>query len=65
MASIKGVFCLDSGAWFHFTAMSGYDAMTKMLYFLNLSKKDINAKIEKLAHCWTMDHCGKTYSAII
>ena len=40
------VFCLDDGVEYLFSATSGYEAMQKMLYTLNLEHKDKNAEIE-------------------
>jgi hypothetical protein len=59
------VFGLDDKKEYLFTATSGYDAINKMLYYLNLGKKDPNSKIEKLRYCWSLTHGGKTYSALI
>lgn len=58
------VFCLDDKRDFVFLASSPYEAMCQMLYTLNLSHQDAEAKISltKSGLHWTMDHCGKTYS---
>ena len=57
------VFCLDDGSEYLFSATSGYDAIQKMLYTLNLSHKDRNAEIELCnGRTWSLKHNGKTYA---
>ena len=57
------VFCLDDGAEYLFSATSGYDAMQKMSYTLNISNKDRNAEIELCnGRTWSLKHNGKTYA---
>ena len=57
------VFCLDDRSEYLFTATSGYDAMQKMLYTLNLVNKDESAKIELCnGRTWSLQHNGKTYA---
>lgn len=59
------VFCLDDGSTYIFEkGITPYEAMKKMLYFLNLKNNDPNAVINKTEsglHLY-IDHCGKTYS---
>jgi hypothetical protein len=63
---MKKVLCLDDGREFFFTATSGYDAIQKMLYYLNLSHQDNNAKIELCnGRTWSVVHNGKTYGCLI
>lgn len=60
------VLCLDDGKTYIFCAMSGYDAMVKMKYCLDLKHRDDNAKIELVNNrTWSMNHSGKTYSALM
>ena len=62
----KKVFCLDDNRTFMFFANSGYEAMQKLIYFLNLSHKDDNSKIELCnERTWSVVHCGKTYGCLI
>jgi len=59
-----GVFCLDTKRTLYFDAKTPYEAMEKLIYYLNLSHKDPNAKIQlvgKGRHL-TVIHNGKTYS---
>jgi hypothetical protein len=57
------VFCLDDGSEYLFSAASGYEAMQKMLYTLNLSHKDGNAEGELCnGRSWSLKHNGKTYA---
>lgn len=57
------VLCLDDGKKYYFDAFSGFEAINKMLYTLNLSYKDSNAKIELCnGRTWSLTHNGKTYS---
>ena len=60
------VFCLDDNRTLSFFANSGYEAMQKLIYFLNLSHKDDNAKIE-LCNGRTLSvvHNGKTYGCAL
>jgi hypothetical protein len=63
---MKKVLCLDDGREFFFIATSGYDAIQKMLYYLNLSHQDNNAKIELCnGRTWSVVHNGKTYGCLI
>ena len=64
---LKDVFCLDTGETLGFQASNAYEAMTKLLYTLNLKRKDPNAKIrqtESGLHLY-VDHSGKTYSIAV
>lgn len=60
------VFCLDDNRTLSFFANSGYEAMQKLICFLNLSHKDDDAKIE-LCNGRTLSvvHSGKTYGCTI
>lgn len=57
------VTCLDDGTKYQFVAMSPYDALTKMVYYLNLShyQNVIINKTESGKHLY-FEHCGKTYA---
>ena len=60
------IFCLDDQRELSFFASSGYEAMQKLIYFLNLSHKDDNAKIELCnGRTWSVVHSGKTYGCAI
>ena len=64
---MKRVECLEDGRTFYFDAKTGYEALSKMRYTLNLKYKDKNAIINKTTsglHLW-MEHNGKTYSTCI
>ena len=51
--NMKKMFCLDDNRTLMFFANSGYEAMQKLICFLNLSHKDDNAKIvEKHMGVW-------------
>lgn len=63
---MKKVLCLDDGKEFIFTAISGYDAIQKMLYTLNLKHEDKNAKLELCnGRTWSLEHNGKTYACVM
>ena len=62
---LKMVLSLDENKQYYFVATSGYDALTKMLYTLNLSKRDDAATITKLNKSWSLVHGGKAYGALI
>ena len=63
---MKKVFCLDDQRELLFFANSGYEAMQKLIYFLNLSHNDDNAKIElRSGRTWEVVHCGKTYGCLV
>jgi len=58
------VYCLDTQKVFYFDAATPYQAMEKLLYYLNLSHLDEDAKIQlvgKGRHL-TVIHNGNTYS---
>lgn len=58
------VVCLEDGKTYYFTARTPYEAIAAMLYYLNISRKDPSAIINKTnggMHLW-IEHCGKTYS---
>lgn len=60
----KTVYCLDTGEALIFQATTPYEAMRKLLYYLNLSKFDGNAVINKTKsnlHLYTV-HNGNTWS---
>lgn len=62
---MKTVFCLDDGIEYFFSAISGYDAIQKMLYTLNLKHEDKNAKIKLCnGRTWSLTHNNKTYSCL-
>ena len=64
---MKMVLCLENEHTFYFDAKTGYEALTKMKYTLDLKRKDENAIINKSPsglHLW-MEHSGKTYAACI
>lgn len=65
MGTLKTVVCLDDMKEYYFAADNNYDAMTKMLYTLNLSKRDDSASIVKLNKSWAIVHDGKTYGALL
>lgn len=59
---MKKVLCLDDGKEYYFNAITGYDAIQKMLYTLNVSHKDESAEIELCnGRTWSLIHNGKTY----
>lgn len=65
MKAIK-VLCLDTGAAMVFSAETGFEAMEKARYTLDLRRLDKNAKIELCGggRTLTMEHSGKTYSTL-
>lgn len=67
MGITKKVFCLDDGNTYLFVARTGYEAMEKMKYTLNLRNNDPAAVINKTesGNCLYMEHTGKTYSIVI
>lgn len=63
---MKKVVCIDNGKEYFFQAENGYDAMKKMVYFLNLGCRDKNAKIKKHNdRTWELTHNGKTYGCLM
>jgi hypothetical protein len=61
------VRCLDNGEEYLMDASTAYEAMRKMLYYLNLSKEDKSTTINKTEsglHLW-MEHLGKMYAVCI
>ena len=63
---MKKIFCLDDGRELSFFAESGYEAMQKLLYYLNLSHQDNDAKIELCnGRTWSVVHNGKTYGCLM
>lgn len=57
------VTCLNNGKRYGMDAKTPYEALSKMKYTLDLSRKDENAVINKTEsglHLY-MDHSGKTY----
>lgn len=62
---MKRVFCLDDGMDYFFSAISGYQAIQKMLYTLNLEHEDKNAELKLCnGRTWTLKHNGKIYACI-
>lgn len=60
---MKKVLCLEDSVEYFFTAISGYDAIQKMLYTLNIAHEDKNAEIELCnGRTWSLKHNGKTYT---
>lgn len=60
------VFCLDDQSELHFFAKTPYEAMEKLIYTLNLSHLDKNARIELCnGRTLSVQHNGKTYGCII
>lgn len=57
---------VDTLKKYAFCVEGSKEAMEQMRYYLNLSKKDINAKIlsTNSGKCWYMEHCGQTYSIV-
>lgn len=66
LRTMYDVYDLDNGTIHEFVAWTPYDAMKKMLYTLNQSHYDEDAKIEVTysGNCLYINHCGKTYSII-
>lgn len=59
------VLCLDNGNEFHFVATNGYDAISKMLYTLNLNNLDRHASINLCnGRTWELVHNGNTYACL-
>lgn len=59
------VLCLDDQKEYFVDAFNGREAMNKMLYTLDLSHKDSNAKIELCnGRTWSLTHNGKTYACL-
>ena len=61
------VWCTDTKENMRFSAETGYEAMEKALYTLNLKHKDPAAKIiaiGKNGRVLTMTHYGKTYCTL-
>lgn len=57
------ITCLDDGSIYEFVARTPYEAMTMMLYTLNVKNEDSYAVINKTKsglYLWT-EHNGKTY----
>ena len=64
---MKMVLCLENERKFYFDAKTGYEALTKMKYTLDLKHKDENAIINRThsgLHLW-MEHSGKTYAVLV
>ena len=57
---------LDTHRWLYFTARTPYEAMEKLLYTLNLKRKDTSAKIQLLGGGRTLSiiHNGETWSCL-
>ena len=62
---MKKVLCLEDGTEYFFNAISGYDAIQKMLYTLDIAHKDHRAEIELCnGRTWNLKHGGKTYACL-
>ena len=64
MSKFYTVFDMETGTGYTFQAWSAYEAMQKMLYTLNLSRKDPDASINKTEsglHLY-LEHCGSIYA---
>lgn len=63
---LREVFCLDTGRRLYFDARTPLEAMNKLIYYLNVSHKDDDAKVQLLGHGRTLSvvHCGLTYSCL-
>ena len=63
MYSFYTVVCLDDNRKYTFSAMSPYDAMKKMVYYLNLSKHEetVINKTKSGIHLY-FEHNNKTYT---
>ena len=60
------VLQMDDGIEYKFTANSGYEAMNKMRYTLDLSHKDPDCTISLVSsRTWVMVHTGKTYACFV
>lgn len=58
------VTCLEDGKRYLYVNCTPYEAMQRMLYTLNLSREDPNARINKTVsgmHLY-IEHNGKTYA---
>lgn len=57
---------LDTHQWLYFTARTPYEAMEKLLYTLNLKRKDTSAKIQLIGGGRTLSitHNGETWSCL-
>jgi hypothetical protein len=63
---MKKVLCLEDGLEYFFNAISGYDAIQKMLYTLDIVNKDYSAEIELCnGRTWSLRHSGKTYACVV
>lgn len=59
------VFCLDDRSEYWFSAVSGFDAVNKMLCYLNLKHLDGNASINlRNDRTWELVHNGNTYACL-
>ena len=64
---LKEVICLATGNHYWFSALTAYDALSKMKYTLDLREQDPEAKIYKTENGrgLYLVHSGKTYGTII
>lgn len=63
---MKKVLCLENGNEYYFDTNNGYDAIKKMMYTLNISHEDKDAKIELCNNrTWSLTHNGKTYATLM
>lgn len=51
----------SDGTEYYFIATSPYNALEKMLCFLNLSRMDASAKITEAVYGYVLTHCSKKY----
>lgn len=58
------VLCLDTGERLYFSAKTPLQAMQSLIYYLNISKRDDNAKVllKGGGRTLSVEHSGKTYS---
>lgn len=63
MYSFYTVACLDDNRKYTFSAMSPYDAMKKMVYYLNLNKhEEVVINKTKSGNHLYVEHNNKTYT---
>ena len=60
--TLHKVLCLDDGTEYYFTSNNGFDAISKMQKYLNISHKDLNSHIDLCNNrIWCLTHNGKVY----
>lgn len=63
---MRKVLCLEDRKEYYFDAISGYDAIQRMLYTLNIAHEDRNAKTDLCNNrTWCLTHAGKTYACTL